>query len=275
MLTPLIINSFDKAKALWDKEKTTTLISITLIVSFFVGLVISILSQFPIFGLEKHTLFLSIEAAFTVLLIFEVLGLVFVLPKSVSSSVGKQFEILSIILLRSAFKEFGEVTPPITWKYFNDPEFYYMFVDAFGALIIFAIIGVYYRIQKHERITNTEDEQRKFINFKKVIASFLLVVFVVIGIIDFLDLIQSHHFHSSFNTFYLFLIFSDVLILLYSIRFSDKYVYLFRYSSFTFSTILIRFALSADQVINVIIGIISGLFVVGLSYLYNFFRQQE
>ena len=275
MITTFIVQLFDKAKRLWDKEGTTKLISTTLIFSFFLGLIISVLSQFSFFGLEKHSLFLSIELAFTVLLIFEVLGLVLVLPKSVSSSVGKQFEILSIILLRSAFKEFGEVKPPITWEYFQDPAFYYVFADAFGALIIFAIIGVYYRIQKHERITSTDEEQRKFINFKKVIASFLLIVFVVIGILDILDLVQSQHFHSSFNTFYLFLIFADVLILLYSIRFSDKYVYLFRYSSFTFSTILIRFALSADQVINVIIGIISGLFVVGLSYLYNFFRNQE
>lgn len=274
MLT-LIISFFDRVKKLWDHPKATKLISLSLLLSFFIGLVISCLSYFPFFGLEQKSLFLSIELAFTVLLIFEILGLVFVLPKSVSSSVGKQFEILSIILLRSAFKEFGEVTPPITWEYFEDPTFYYMFVDAFGALVIFAIIGIYYRMQKHERITSTDEEQQNFIRFKKLIATFLLVVFFGIGIIDLFDLISSKHYHNSFNTFYLFLIFSDVLILLYSIRFSDKYVYIFRYSSFTFSTILIRFALSADQIINVIIGIISGLFVVGLSYLYNFFRNQE
>ncbi|SDA88909.1 hypothetical protein SAMN03080617_03124 [Algoriphagus alkaliphilus] len=55
----------------------------------------------------KINIFFSIELAFNVLLIFEAMSLIFLFPDSVADSVGKQFEIISLILLRDAFKEFG------------------------------------------------------------------------------------------------------------------------------------------------------------------------
>ena len=51
--------------------------------------------------------FQAIHLAFTLLLLFEVVALVFSLVRSVANSVGRQFEVLSLILLRRAFEELG------------------------------------------------------------------------------------------------------------------------------------------------------------------------
>lgn len=264
---------FDFFQSKWEGGITDRLISWFLIGGFMTGLVLAALSGlFDITILKKPiNYFLAIDISFQVLLIVEILGLIFVLPKSVADSVGKQFEILSVILLRSAFKEFGNFEQPVEWSNMLYDPLFHMLSDAFGALIIFLIIGFYYHKQKHERITKTETEQEDFIRFKKTLAFFLMVVFVYLGFIDMRHLVQTGYYSDSFNTFYTILIFTDVAILLYSLRYSSRYYNLFRYSSFAFATILIRVALTAPPYINVILGITAGAFVLGLTIIYNYF----
>ncbi|MDH5608510.1 MAG: hypothetical protein OEY56_03440 [Cyclobacteriaceae bacterium] len=266
---------FEKAELAWSNRMAARIISNLLILSFLAGLLVSFLSYFQLFDLPRSSFFLSIDVAFTVLLIFEVLGLVFLLPKSVADSVGKQFEILSIIFLRSAFKEFGKQEGMILWDHLSSPGFYYMFYDAFGALLIFLVIGFYYRAQKHTPITDNDEERHQFIRFKQLLAMMILILFFAFGIYDLYQLYLNKTYYSSINSFYLFLIFTDILILLYSLRYTTRYLNIFRYSSFAFATVLIRLALSAGPLINVVIGLIAGLFVLGLSYAYNYFRRAE
>lgn len=267
-----ITRLFQKADKIWHGSVTSRVNSNLLIISFLVGLVLATLSYFSILSTE-FSYFISIEIAFSVLLILEVLGLIFILPKSVADSLGKQFEILSIILLRSAFKEFGAIKPPFQLESFLEPSNYYMFIDAFGALIIFLIIGFYYNVQRHEKITDTEKEQTDFIHFKQLLAAGILVVFVILGIRDLYVFALVGVYVPSINTFYLFLIFTDIIILLYSLRYASRYFNIFRYSSFAFATVLIRLALSSGPVVNVVIGVAAGLFVLGLSYAYNYFMK--
>ena len=149
-----------------------------------------------------------------------------------------------------------------------------MLSDAFGALLIFFIIGFFYKKQKHGRITKSDLEQTKFIQFKKIVALLLLAAFVVIGVGDLVNFLESGLYEASFNTFYTLLIFSDIFILFYSLRYHSHYINLFRYSSYVFATLLIRISLSADPYINVIIGVLAGAFVLGLTYVYNYFREE-
>ena len=137
------------------------------------------------------------------------------------------------------------------------------------------IIGFYYRLQRHERITQSEHDQLQFINFKKLLGLLLLVAFFLIGFMDIKSIIETGQYDPSFNSFYTLLIFSDVLILLYSLRYQSQYINLFRYSSFAFATILIRLSLSAPPYVNVIIGVVAGTFVLGLTFIYNTFREQQ
>ena len=82
-------------------------------------------------------------------------------------AVGKQFEILSLILLRSAFKEFSHFEEPVQWNNLGDPVFK-MTADAFGALIIFIMIGVYYHYLRRNRLTDSPKDHEQFKAFKKL-----------------------------------------------------------------------------------------------------------
>ena len=63
---------------------------------------------------DKH--FDAILWAFTLLLLAEVISLIFALAQSVATAVGKQLEIMSLILLRQSFKELTDLPEPIVWK---------------------------------------------------------------------------------------------------------------------------------------------------------------
>lgn len=268
----MLFRWFSGIERYWHYTFSTRIASNILIVCFLIGLLVTALGRVGILAYEG-SFFLAVDIAFTALLIIEVMGLIFVLPRSVADSVGKQFEILSIVLLRSAFKEFGHQYNHVDRESFYDPEFYHMFYDAFGALVIFFLLGFYYKVQLHERITFSDAEQTVFVRFKQLIAMGLLVVFIGLGIYDIEELLRLGNYEPSINTFYFILIFADVLILLYSLRYTSKYYNIFRYSSFAFATILIRLSLSAAPPINSLLGILAVLFVLGITYAYNYFRS--
>jgi len=74
-----------------------------------------------------------------------------------------------------------------------------------------------------------------------------------------------------FKTFYTVLIFSDVLIVLISLRYTATYHVVFRNSGFALATVTLRIALAAPVYINVLLGIAASAFILGLTYAYNTF----
>ncbi|SMD43290.1 hypothetical protein SAMN00777080_1877 [Aquiflexum balticum DSM 16537] len=264
------INIFDILDEHWESPPVTKVISNIVVGFFVVGLLFGLLSYLNILDLgESFTAFFAIELAFNVLLIFEVLGLIFLIPKSVADSVGKQFEIISLLLLRDAFKEFGHYLGDLTWDVGFLYELLPIVSDAFGAILIFLITGLFYRAQRHIRITQSYEEQRGFVAIKKLISIYLTVSFIGLGIFDIISAYQTHEFIYSIKLFYTLLIFTDVFILLFSLRYTSKYYNLFRYSSFALATIFLRLTLSAPPYYNVFLAVIAGLMVLGVTYIYN------
>lgn len=265
------INSYDKFHLLWESPKASKIISNVVIISFLIGLLAALLSHFKLLpdGM-KVNIFYSIELAFNVLLIFEAMSLIFLFPNSVADSVGKQFEIISLILLRDAFKEFGHYLGDLEWSMDFLVEMTPIISDAFGAILIFLITGLFYRAQKHFRITRNYEEQFGFIKIKKLLSIYLVVFFVIIGLNDLFRAYESHTFNSSVKLFYNLLIFTDLFILLFSLRYTTKYFNLFRYSSFALATIFLRLTLSAPAYYNVLLAVIAGLMVLLVTYIYNY-----
>jgi hypothetical protein len=264
------INVFDFLDARWEGPRVSKWISNIVVVFFMIGLVAGLLSYLEILDLgENFTAFFAIELAFNVLLIFEVLGLIFLIPKSVADAVGKQFEIISLVLLRDAFKEFGHYLGEVNWELEFLLELLPIISDAFGAILIFLITGLFYRAQKHLRITGTHEEQQGFIGIKKLLSIYLTISFIGLGIYDIVSVYQNHQFIYSIKLFYTLLIFTDVFILLFSLRYTSKYYNLFRYSSFALATIFLRLTLSAPPYYNVLLAVIAGLMVLGVTYIYN------
>lgn len=265
------INSYDKFHLLWESPKVNKLISNVVVIAFLSGLLIALLSHFDLLpeGMTVN-IFFSIELAFNVLLIFEAMSLIFLFPDSVADSVGKQFEIISLILLRDAFKEFGHYLGDVNWSMDFLIELTPIISDAFGAILVFLITGLFYRAQKHFRITRNYEEQSGFIKIKKLLSIYLVFFFVLIGFYDLFRAYENHTFISSVKLFYNLLIFTDVFILLFSLRYTTKYFNLFRYSSFALATIFLRLTLSAPAYFNVLLAVIAGLMVLLVTYIYNY-----
>jgi len=268
-----IDQSFNHLEAWWESEKMHARVGYTLVFAFLAALVLIELNRqgwLPASVAHKLPVnhFHAVGFVFNLLLIIEVISLVFSLVHSVSESVGKQFEILSLILLRSTFKEFVHFSEPIHWTQLSEP-IYHILADAVGALIIFIILGFYYKLQKHQPVICDEQEKNRFIISKKALALILLFVFTAIGIVYLWDLIDGQATFDFFAIFYTILIFSDILIVLISLRYNYNYFTLFRNSGFALTTVVIRLALTAPPYINLIFGISAALFGMGLTLAYN------
>jgi hypothetical protein len=218
--------------------------------------------------------FAAIYVAFTLLLVAEVLSLVFTLPDSVANSVGKQFELLSLILLRKAFLEFSELGEPLQWEGLSS-QLLVILADGTGALLIYVLVTLFFRIQRHRPITAGEDEQEGFIRTNKLVSLAVLASFAFLVVDDTLRALAGEPY-PFFEAFYLVLIFADVLLVLISYRYSDSYHVVFRNSGFALSAVMIRVSLSAPAYLNAALGVFAVLFALGIAYAYGrFFHEAE
>ncbi len=273
---------FDSLESKWENLATQRSIATALTLVFLMGMVViefnrrgwlpaEVAEHIP----DKH--FDAIIWAFTLLLLAEVISLIFALAQSVATAVGKQLEIMSLILVRQSFKELSKFPEPIEWSDGVRHQVLYILSDAFGALSIFAVLVLYTRLQRHRPITQDLTELSSFVAMKKLIALTLLASLFVIGIQVVSSWNQgaiegslfnalSQHF---FEIFYTLLIFADVLIVLISLRSSIAYPVVFRYFGFAVATVLIRLALTAPHFFDAALGIIAAIFAVGLTWIYN------
>ena len=271
----IVCRVFDKVNESWESRRAQKIFGVILVLSFLVSIGLIELNRqgFLPEGLKtvipvKH--FVAIEYAFTLLLLIEVVSLVLSLSLSVSTSIGKQFELLSLVLLRNSFKEISHFDEPIIWEQIQG-SLYSIVSSAIGALIIFVILGFYYRTQRHQPITDIEKDRNSFIISKKFIALMMLFVFVFLIIYDIYAYLINGHGEKIFESFYTLLIFTDILIMLISLRYGSSYRIAFRNSGFAVSTVIIRLALIAPIFTGSILGVGGALFILGIAFAYNFY----
>ena len=213
--------TFDTLHRFWEHERVHKKISVLLVCVFLLNLLLIELNRQQFLSPSLAALiptnhFHAIGTAFTIILILEVLSLIFVLPRSFSLSVGKQFELLALILLRDAFKELSSLPEPVSFLG-NETAILRILSDGFGSLTIFGLLGLYYMVQKQSTETGEKTGYLyRFVSAKKSISLFLLGCFVVMGCGSIyhalLGLEQSDFFHN----FYTLLILTDILIVLTS-----------------------------------------------------------
>lgn len=271
--TNTFLKAYDGFENKWHTLQKSKFISNIVIFFFIGGVVASLLSYFHIIDIKLGKFF-AIELAFSVLLFVEVFDLFFIITHSVADSVGKQFEIISLILLRSSFKELGHLPLDVSINMATLQNLLPVIVDAVGAVTIFFITVLFYRNQRHIQITKSDTERLHFILQKKVVAAFMILFFIC-QVIYSITLFFLHGTinQNLFNQLYTALVFSDILILILSLRYSNLYVHLFRYSSFALATVILRLSLSAPKYINVLLSISAGLFVLLVANLYNFLNK--
>jgi hypothetical protein len=216
--------------------------------------------------------FEAILLPFTLLLLAEVISLVFAIAQSVAIAVGKQLEIMSLILIRQSFKELTFFPEPIVWDLTSGEitrRVLYILSDASGALVIFGLLVIYFRMQTHQPISRDPDDQSSFVGAKKLIALALLASLAIIAAEVAWAWLFTGEEHSFFEIFYTLLIFADVLIVLISLRYSVAYPVVFRYFGFAVATVLIRLALTAPRVVDAGLGVVATVFAIALTWVYN------
>lgn len=272
-----INNLFDRTHYYWSSHHSRNVAAVILLVAYLLGLVLIELGRRNLLPgilteLVPHSHYAAISIGFTVLLYIEVIELVFGLASSVSQSVGKQFEIFSLILLRQSFKDFSEVPEPLKWPASPDTVLHIL-SSAVGALLIFAILVFYYRMLRHSPITSDDTETIYFISAKKTISILLLLVFTLLGVYHVFAVFKQAETQDFFATFYTILVFCDILIVLVSMRYSHYYPIVFRNSGFALATVILRLSLAAPDYYNAALGVGSALYILSLNAVYNLYGK--
>lgn len=268
---------FDLLEKRWEKLTTQRRVASALVIVFVAGIALVEARRIPWLTPEvverlPSNHFEAILLPFTLLLLAEVISLVFAIAQSVAIAVGKQLEIMSLILIRQSFKELTFFPEPIVWDLTSGEmtrRVLYILSDASGALIIFALLVIYFRMQTHQPISRDPDDQSSFVGAKKLIALVLLASLVLIAAEVVWAWLSTGAEHSFFEIFYTLLIFADVLIVLISLRYSVAYPVVFRYFGFAVATVLIRLALTAPRVIDAGLGVVATVFAIALTWVYN------
>ena len=271
---------FDPLHNFWENDRTQrTVAGILVFVFMFALAAIEMKRQgFISGGLAERipsSHYMAISLAFTLVLILEVVSLIFTLPCSISKAVGKQFEILALILLRSAFKALADFPEPITITG-HEQELWIILTDGGGAVAIFALLGVYRLLQgKLEETIKGGPTLFRFVAAKKMVALVILSIFVVMGVNNMINMLHGGTSHHFFLNFYTVLIFSDIMLVLIAQRFLPEFRAVFRNSGFALATLLIRLALTAPPYYNVAIGIGAAVFACLLTLTYNVFYSRS
>ncbi len=274
ILTRLIDFSYNPLQQFWEGKKIIRIQSTLLLLSFILSMALASVNHFyPSFlpnPFGKIHFLQAIDITFTVLLFFEMISLVFVIPQSIANSIGKQIEILSLVLLRSSFKEFSHFN-------FNIPiqsqlqSVYKMVSDGIGAAIVFLLLSFYYGLQKHKSITEDGGNKEQFIMLKKLIATLVLIALFILQFTDVVHMFKSGSWIQSVDKFYMILIFADLLFMLAAFKYTLHYPDIFRYSAFVLVTVFIRLSLMVPVYYNAVFGIFSVLFAISIVYFHNIF----
>ncbi len=263
---------FDPLHQFYEHEKVHRKISVLLVLFFISSLLVIELKRQNLLPAALSDMvpgnhFYAIGGAFTVILILEVISLIFVLPCSFSRSVGKQFEILALILMRNAFKELSHFEEPVTFVG-NEESILYILSDGFGAVLIFALLGVYYLLQARTGDDKESlDDLYSFVAAKKGIALVLLASFIAMGIHALYETITGGTQDDFFHDFYTLLIITDILLVLVAQCFHPSFYSIFRNSGFALSTMIIRLALVAPVYYNVLLGLAAMLLAILLTVI--------
>jgi hypothetical protein len=236
----------------------------------------------PFFNQFSGSYISAIYTPFSFLLIYEVFLFLIYLPKSFTRSIGKQYEIISLIVLRRIFKDISHLDMKHLTE--NISENADLLTDMLGVLILFFLIGIFYHLKKRQPIADSCSDVKRFIAIKRLISMTLVPLLIGLAIYSFgewaVELfrnnpsnihLQTDVNHVFYDVFFSVLIFVDVFILIISFLYTNYYSQLMRNSGFIISTILIRLSFTASHLTNILLIVVSVIFGVLMLLLYNYF----
>lgn len=276
------------------QKRSERIFLIIAIFSFLIHLSIIFLVSFGIVDPGKASdLFKNPIAAiytpFSFILVYEVYLLIYYLPRSLTTYVNKQYEIILLIIMRRLFKDLAKLDISSDWfKIKNDLQFTY---DIATSILLFFLIYLFYRQSRKRYEGMSADElfpegTNRYITLKKIIASCLVPVVVVLAAYSFINwiLVSINTFGQSgesfkninnifFEQFFSLLIIVDVLLLLVSFFYTDKFHNVIRNSGFIISTILLRLSFTVEGLMNNLLVMLAVIFGLAILVIHNKFEE--
>ena len=207
----------------------------------------------------------ALYTPFSILLAYEVYQLVRAIPESFSTAVGKQFEIVTLLVVRDIFKRLSEIDFSGDWVI--DSELRLIVIECFTFIILFTTSLIYRaNSSKDTKIDSLDDELVNFVQNKQLISLFLLATYVAVAIFSFTNWVISVNEGDGsvsrdifFLDFFTILILADILILLISYRYSTDFTNLARNTGFILSTVVLRVAIGAGGLSSMVLFVLGGL----------------
>ena len=280
---------FEKVFSEKNRKKAEKFTLWSSIIGFISHLTLIYLNIYQIIFLKNDILLSNpisaIYTPFSIILIYEIYLLIFFLPRSFTTSVCKQFEIISLILIRRIFGDIPKINTNFNW--FANQENINLIYDLLGILILYFLIYQFNKLSKRRTPQKISLNISNFIKSKKGVSLILLPILIIVFIFSLSDWVFNNIYLFNenvsysvddinsvfYNKFFEILILADVFILLLSFQYTEKYSQLIRNTGFIISTILIRLSFSATGLTNVLLIISSVLFGLIILKIYESYQK--
>jgi hypothetical protein len=272
------------------KQKIEKSILYISIVSFLIHLILIYLVKFEIVRFEDgYGLFTNpitaIYTPFSFILLYEIYLLVYYLPRSITTYISKQYEIITLIIIRRIFKDISNLN--LSESLFTNEVNVKIFIDLGASLVLFLLIYLFRKNTLLPKTNSTGDNIEKFIRIKRWMSSLLIPTLILLGLFNFIPWVSSLYDANFgylpmssvnnifFDEFFQLLIIVDVMLLIFSFFNSDLFHKIMRNSGFIISTILIRVSFLTEGLTNVILIISSLIFGLLILLIYNECEKNE
>ena len=260
----------------------------TAILGFLLHLLLCLLYQLDLISFSQQTSGLfdsyldALYTPFSIFLAYEVYELIRTIPDSFTNSIGKQFEIITLLVVRDILKRLSDIDASVTSSV--DDSITILAVECLAFLILFGTALLFSRAQRETSpISNDSDELENFILQKKQLAVLLFIVYILTAVYSLSTWSQgllegdgSTNRTIFFLDFFTVLIMADILILLVSYQYITEFAYLARNTGFILSTVILRVAIASPGMSGAILFILAGcLGSVVLLSGYLFHRSEQ
>ena len=218
----------------------------------------------------------ALYTPFSFILIYEVFLLIFYLPRSFTTSIAKEYEIISLIMIRKVFEDIPNLN--INTGIFNQESLVLVY-NLLGILVIYYLIFLFKKTRKNIPKRKTTTDISRFIGYKKAMSIILVPILVILCISNLFNWSKAVFIYQNFSEnvnaiffvdFFTILILVDVFILLISFGYTERYAQIIRNTGFIISTILLRLSFGVKDLSSIVLlvsGVIFGLIILKIYQL--------
>ena len=218
----------------------------------------------------------ALYTPFSFILVYEAFLLVYYFPRSFTTSIRKEYEIISLVMIRKVFEDIPNINLE---SGILNAESLPLFYNLAGILIIYYFIFLFKKVKSKIPKKDPKTNLSRFISYKKSLSIILLPILFFLCFSNLYDWSYSvfilQNFTENVNNiffidFFTILILVDVFILLISFRYTEEYAQVLRNTGFIISTILLRLSFSVyglSSVLLLIGGVLFGLIILKIYQL--------